>query len=54
MANTSAVESFLDHQMIRRVGQPEDIARGALFLVSDLASWITGINLPVDGGYTAR
>jgi NAD(P)-dependent dehydrogenase (short-subunit alcohol dehydrogenase family) len=54
MANPDAVESFLDHQMIRRVGQAEDIARGALFLVSDLASWITGINLPVDGGYTAR
>jgi meso-butanediol dehydrogenase/(S,S)-butanediol dehydrogenase/diacetyl reductase len=54
MANASAVELFLDHQMIRRVGQPEDIARGALFLASDLASFITGINLPVDGGYTAR
>jgi meso-butanediol dehydrogenase/(S,S)-butanediol dehydrogenase/diacetyl reductase len=54
MANPDAVESFLGHQMIRRVGQAEDIARAALFLVSDLASWITGINLPVDGGYTAR
>ena len=54
VASASAVESFLDHQMIRRVGQPEDVARGALFLVSDLASWITGANLPVDGGYTAR
>jgi meso-butanediol dehydrogenase / (S,S)-butanediol dehydrogenase / diacetyl reductase len=36
-----------------RVGQPEDIANAALFLASDEASWITGINLPVDGGITA-
>jgi meso-butanediol dehydrogenase/(S,S)-butanediol dehydrogenase/diacetyl reductase len=36
-----------------RVGQPEDIANAALFLVSDAASWITGVVLPVDGGLTA-
>jgi NAD(P)-dependent dehydrogenase (short-subunit alcohol dehydrogenase family) len=54
MANPKAVEAFLDHQMIRRIGQPEDVAQCALFLASDLASWVTGINLPVDGGYTAR
>lgn len=37
----------------RRVGQPEDIANAALFLVSDAASWITRTVLPVDGGLTA-
>jgi len=36
-----------------RVGEPEDIARAALFLASDEASWITGVVLPVDGGLTA-
>jgi NAD(P)-dependent dehydrogenase (short-subunit alcohol dehydrogenase family) len=36
-----------------RYGQPEEIAAGALFLVSDEASFVTGIALPVDGGYTA-
>lgn len=35
-----------------RVGQPEDIVNAALFLASDEASWITGINLVVDGGGT--
>jgi len=33
-----------------RVGEPEDIARCALFLASDLASWISGAEIVVDGG----
>ncbi|MGP3769697.1 SDR family NAD(P)-dependent oxidoreductase [Streptomyces sp. SDT5-1] len=33
-----------------RPGQPEDVVNAALFLASDEASWITGINLVVDGG----
>jgi NAD(P)-dependent dehydrogenase (short-subunit alcohol dehydrogenase family) len=36
-----------------RFGKPEEIADAALFLVSDHASWITGVNLPVDGGWSA-
>ena len=35
-----------------RLGEPEDVAGAAFFLASDDASWITGIALPVDGGYT--
>jgi 3-oxoacyl-[acyl-carrier protein] reductase len=34
-----------------RIGQPEDIAYAALYLASDEASWVTGHNLCVDGGY---
>jgi len=36
-----------------RVGEPEDVAKAALFLCSDDAAWITGVTLPVDGGLTA-
>ena len=36
-----------------RVGEPEDVARAALFLASDDAAWITGTNLVVDGGLLA-
>lgn len=34
------------------MGTPEDVARAVLFLASDDVAWITGVNLPVDGGYT--
>jgi NAD(P)-dependent dehydrogenase (short-subunit alcohol dehydrogenase family) len=36
-----------------RLGRPEDVASAALFLASDLATYITGINLLVDGGWMA-
>ena len=35
---------------LRRIGQPDDVARAALFLASDEASWITGVTLDVAGG----
>ena len=37
---------------LKRVGTPEDIAHGAIYLLSDASSWVTGINLIIDGGYT--
>ncbi|HET6509039.1 MAG TPA: SDR family NAD(P)-dependent oxidoreductase [Baekduia sp.] len=46
------VEAFLAHQIVKRAGLPQDIAKAALFLVSDDAAFITGENLVVDGGYT--
>lgn len=35
-------------------GRPEDVAKAAVFLASDDAAWVTGIGLPVDGGYLAQ
>jgi len=40
--------------MIQRIAEPREIAQAILFLASDEASFITGENLMVDGGYTAR
>ncbi len=47
------VAAFERSALIRRVGQPMDIALAALYLCSDEASFVTGINLPVDGGWVA-
>jgi NAD(P)-dependent dehydrogenase (short-subunit alcohol dehydrogenase family) len=47
-------ERMLEMHPLRRLGEPLDVANAALFLASDEARWITGVTLPVDGGYTAR
>lgn len=36
------------------LGSPEDVSKAVLFLCSDGASWITGTEISVDGGYVAR
>ena len=36
------------------LGKPEDIAYASVYLLSDASNWITGTNLIVDGGYTAK
>lgn len=34
-------------------GKPEDVANACIYIISDASKWVTGINLIVDGGYTA-
>ena len=41
-------------QLINRIGKPEEVANLVEFLLSDKADFITGANIPIDGGYTAR
>jgi NAD(P)-dependent dehydrogenase (short-subunit alcohol dehydrogenase family) len=46
-------ERVRDAHQLGRFGRPEEVAAAALFLVSDEASFVTGVALPVDGGFTA-
>jgi NAD(P)-dependent dehydrogenase (short-subunit alcohol dehydrogenase family) len=47
---TKAVESAASKTLLNRLGEPNDIANLALFLVSNDASWITGSAMTIDGG----
>jgi 3-oxoacyl-[acyl-carrier protein] reductase len=44
------VAAFRDRTMLKRLGEPDDVANAALFLASDEAAFITGAVLPVSGG----
>lgn len=46
------IEKHLPKYPMKRFGTPEDIANGVIYLLSDASSWVTGINLNIDGGLT--
>jgi NAD(P)-dependent dehydrogenase (short-subunit alcohol dehydrogenase family) len=46
-------QAILAHTPMKRFGQPEDLIGAALWLLSPLSSFVTGIVLPVDGGFLA-
>jgi NAD(P)-dependent dehydrogenase (short-subunit alcohol dehydrogenase family) len=50
----SAEERIAEGLPMGRIGEPEDIARAVLWLVSDEARWVTGTDLLVDGGTRVR
>jgi len=51
---TPMEQAMLDVTPMGRLGQPEEIAAGVAYLASDDASFVTGLELYIDGGYTAR
>ena len=51
--NPESIGRFMAHTPMKRVGQPEELVGPVLFLVSNLSSYVTGVLLPVDGGYLA-
>jgi NAD(P)-dependent dehydrogenase (short-subunit alcohol dehydrogenase family) len=48
-----ALARFMAHTPMGRVGEPEELVGPVLFLVSPMSSYVTGVVLPVDGGYVA-
>ncbi|WP_354675446.1 SDR family NAD(P)-dependent oxidoreductase [Cupriavidus alkaliphilus] len=51
-ADPDRKKKMLSNYVIRRVGQPEDVANMVLFLASGSSSWITGQTYPVNGGFS--
>lgn len=51
--NKADIEAAINLHPMKRFGQPEEIANVCVFLASNKSSFITGVTLPVDGGYTA-
>jgi len=51
LADPAFRELMLAHNLIKRVGQPQDVAGVALFLAGEDAAYITGTNVVVDGGF---
>jgi 3-oxoacyl-[acyl-carrier protein] reductase len=53
--NTEEIRSRVaDYVPLKRIGTAEDMANATLFLLSDAASFITGVELPIDGGLLLR
>jgi meso-butanediol dehydrogenase / (S,S)-butanediol dehydrogenase / diacetyl reductase len=51
LADPAFRELMLAHNLIKRIGQPKDVAGVALFLAGEDAAYITGTNVVVDGGF---
>lgn len=47
-------ERYARSEPMKRLGQPEEIGEAVAWLCSDRASYVTGLPMPVDGGYTAQ
>jgi NAD(P)-dependent dehydrogenase (short-subunit alcohol dehydrogenase family) len=49
-----ATDAWIDMQAIQRPLEPRDIAQAVLYLASDAARFVTGVTLPVDGGFSIK
>lgn len=54
VTSPEAMEFMGQRLLVKRIGKPSDIASAVSWLLSDEASWIDGIQLPVDGGWLTR
>lgn len=52
LENEEKKNSILERTPLGRIGEPEEVANAVSFLCSPASRWITGVDLPVDGGFT--
>ena len=52
--SSDEMDSVIRTYPLGRLGTPNDIANGVVYLLSDASNWVTGINLVIDGGVTLR
>ena len=48
------LQRYSEHTMLGRMADDTDLGGSVIFLLSDASAYVTGVNLPVDGGYTAK
>ena len=54
LTDNEILNSRLSSVPMKRLGNPMEIANAILYLASDESSFVTGIDLVIDGGYTAQ
>ncbi|NLR63314.1 SDR family oxidoreductase [Chitinophaga varians] len=52
--NKQAEQQFVDMEPVGRMGEPAEVAAAVIWLCSDAASFVTGVALPVDGGWISQ
>jgi len=52
-ANGNAMDAIMLRTPMKRIGAPEEVAWPVVFLASSMASYVTGITMPIDGGFLA-
>lgn len=54
MESQGFAQAFIRHSHLKRMADAEDVGAAAIFLCADASRYITGVTLPVDGGYCAK
>ena len=54
IGDEARIARTIDRTFLKRIAEPDDVAGPVLFLASPLAQYLTGLVLPVDGGYSAN